>query len=942
MHVIALGTSFSRQLTRLINAGGISGSAGRQARQIIGALSNESDGSEFQRIAGEPRLSHSVRYVLPGSHELVTLQPAPSVVVTGFVGTTEAACQWIDQNLGLRLLVDPLTKHIEVARTQGQLPEALPPAMNLPAEARPFDTQLPYTLWKTLLPGSAQRRALAGLTTESEDDAILQFCTDVAEDLGDVRGKAILDILLDLREGRVERAVTRAQIALGTYREVSAVHPIGEVEIRDPVNSEHVTELSSLTEHQWSILLDPKKFQDWMVFLHPDQKRVAEEDHTGPVALDGVSGSGKTCVLVHRAKWLAGRFPKERILVITLNRSLARLLNRLCCRLCSEEEKARIEVCSFHEYVAGLLRFEGLGRLGEALREPLELTDEVAGLIASQGVSNPTGFFVHRDEGESQAIWNAFAAAQDSGSQRAQERFTRFLQENTDQPDLDAQRYLGEELSIVQSVGTISDGFFGTYLEHDRAGRSIRLDRQQRQNVLGILRTWLKYQLRLGEVDESWMTQAALVALAGKPEIPSALRFRSVLVDEYQDFSSLEIDLLRRIPTATANGLFLTGDQAQRVHTKHLDMARARLSTIERRRIRKNYRNSRQILEAGQALLDAYCSVSTAIEAGVKVVPPEYAARNSAKPFLCQTKSAVAGAWACAREWIDAGNPPFTVCIVTAAPQRISIDDVMTASCALAATRLTGDFVFDSECVVVSDVTAVKGFEFSLVIILGVDEGCFPKAGTAQNELWRDALRLYVAMTRARDELCLLHEGRASPFVTVMQPFLQHRLLAESEAPVDSLIEPTRARNRDTKQEAPRIPVPGSSQPNHPVEPLLPAAKAKTGVEPVPPRPSPAPAVPAKSPMRPAPDESDAPSTVVSGYTLLRTPLPCNQLILSRLLNLSHTRLQLACYEYGLFITPLDPVPEVFVRKLMARHDCAPVFTRTLSGVTAGPEPQPN
>ena len=66
---------------------------------------------------------------------------------------------------------------------------------------------------------------------------------------------------------------------------------------------------------------DYSQFQEWMVYLHPDQKRVAETDFDRPVVLTGVSGSGKTCVLIHRARYLAKKYPTERIGILTLNRS---------------------------------------------------------------------------------------------------------------------------------------------------------------------------------------------------------------------------------------------------------------------------------------------------------------------------------------------------------------------------------------------------------------------------------------------------------------------------------------------------------------------------------------------------------------------------------------------------------------------------------------------
>ena len=56
---------------------------------------------------------------------------------------------------------------------------------------------------------------------------------------------------------------------------------------------------------EFSNFFDKHSLADWMLFLHPEQKKVAEKDFRGPARLRGVSGSGKTSVLVHRARFLA-------------------------------------------------------------------------------------------------------------------------------------------------------------------------------------------------------------------------------------------------------------------------------------------------------------------------------------------------------------------------------------------------------------------------------------------------------------------------------------------------------------------------------------------------------------------------------------------------------------------------------------------------------------
>jgi superfamily I DNA/RNA helicase len=82
--------------------------------------------------------------------------------------------------------------------------------------------------------------------------------------------------------------------------------------------------------------------------------------------------------------------------------------------------------------------------------------------------------------------------------------------------------------------------------------------------------------------------------------------------------------------------------------------------------------------------------------------------------------------------------------------------------------QISGDYVEKRDTLSIGTMSDVKGFEFSLVLIVGCGKDCLPSEGYCQKEAWREALRLYVAMTRARDEVRLFYTGEPSPFLTVM------------------------------------------------------------------------------------------------------------------------------------------------------------------------------
>ena len=81
---------------------------------------------------------------------------------------------------------------------------------------------------------------------------------------------------------------------------------------------------------------DTSGFFDWMLFTHPKQQAIIDEDFKGPALLNGVSGSGKTCIIVKRAIRLASKKPENTILILTLNRSLSNLIGELIDHACPD------------------------------------------------------------------------------------------------------------------------------------------------------------------------------------------------------------------------------------------------------------------------------------------------------------------------------------------------------------------------------------------------------------------------------------------------------------------------------------------------------------------------------------------------------------------------------------------------------------------------------
>jgi superfamily I DNA/RNA helicase len=627
-----------------------------------------------------------------------------------------------------------------------------------------------------LVPQAFIRKQLLAVVEGTDDDTI----AEVIECLGDERTQVLfIDLFHHLGRGEPEAAKNRLDLHFGRGVDVVEV-PAGLKEALDSgENSELVTDLTALTPDERARLLSDE-FEPWLLWLHPDQKRVVDEDYDSPAILRGVSGSGKTVILIHRARRLALKYPGETIGILTLNRSLARLLENLLKKLCLNGEEKRIKVEAFYDYFKRLLNHIGTE---DYLREYIRdlSSDHPMQAALSQAIArhkNLANEFSPQSGETLDDTWNDFWRIPEDDFVELRNDVVRTLM---GYGTFDVESYLRDEFTLIRSAfprdkraANLGEG--ESYLEYARKGRCIGFPEPVRRKVLKLLRRYEEYMLAGAMMDELALSQALLPARTQLANLPDSLRRRCLLVDEFQDFSTLELSLLKQIPTAAENGLFMAGDTVQKVMVKDFNLGAAYLDrhVTRSRTITKNYRNSRQILMAAHAMVTHYGDLASKSGEPIDLLNPEYAVRETAPPRCIEAAHPLDLAWHSAIEWLDGDTrKPWLVCIVTANPQKFSPDDILAARPqGVAAKKLSGDYLLEPESMVVGTLSEVKGFEFSLIVIVGCDSASLPDAGLPKDEQWRDALRLYVAMTRGRDQVVLVYHGVPSPFLELMRPHL--------------------------------------------------------------------------------------------------------------------------------------------------------------------------
>jgi superfamily I DNA/RNA helicase len=695
------------------------------------------------------------------------------------LGTDEFVDRWISINTGVRYVLNADGRVTRVF-VNGKGPEDVIITDKCGNLLERVELNL-----EELVPNAFIREGLLKLNEETGDEEI----EAVVGAIGDDSVQSLLsDVLFRLRSGDIESANARLSLWKG---EAATIHELSEETDIDPeVNSDNFVDVNGLSPDELEKLLDPERFAEWMIFLHPEQRRIAKETYKNRALLTGVSGSGKTCVLVHRAKYLSEKYPDEQIGVLTLNRSLSRLIDNLVSQLCGKENRGNIKVFAFYDYFQKLVdHFGPKKELKNLLQIATTMPDIGPEVHTTITRANPGTYARDFDPHSGETLedtWDLFMHE----NPQARTKFVYFTEALFPKdPHIDPDPYLREEFSLIRS-GCLTEKREEEYQALKREGRAITLNKRERRNILELLLLFEETMISGGMIDDLGLTLAVTPHMQSLGDLPSELSFRCLLVDEFQDLSTRDIAVLQKIVPQKEDALFLTGDMVQQVMVKTLSLSKLGFlaGSFDREHITRNYRNSRNILLAANNLILEYGRIAKEQNAEIEVLDPEFAIRETIWPRAVETtpEKEIELAWEWAGDCLATTSAvPWSVCIVTTCPQTISVQKILNKrpnNFPTKAVELTGDYAEKEDTMTVGTMSNVKGFEFSVMIIVGCGAKMLPLPGRTADEHWRDALRLYVAMTRARDQVVMIYSGNASEILETMNEFIEW----ETITPVES------------------------------------------------------------------------------------------------------------------------------------------------------------
>jgi len=450
----------------------------------------------------------------------------------------------------------------------------------------------------------------------------------------------------------------------------------------------------------------------WRVFLHPSQRRLVYRKWNGPIRVLGGAGTGKTVVAMHRAAYLAEQVftaSQDRILFTTFTNNLAVDIKANLAKLCSHRALRRIEVIHMDKWVHNLLKG--------------------AGYDYRIAYFNP--------DSRLQALWEKAMAHSPTGLFP-----TAF--------------YRDEWEEVVQPHGCET---WQDYRKAPRSGRGQRISRQQRKQIWPVFEEYrhLLDKERLREPEDAMRDAAALLA-TGKLKAT----YRSIMVDEAQDMSTIAFRLLRNaIPEERPNDLFIVGDGHQRIYRRKVVLSRAGVNIRGRaHRLRINYRTTDEIRRFAVALLEG---VEVDDLDGELDTTNGYRSLMHGDPPEIQVHESFAAEIDAITEW-TAKRPMSRTCLVARTKNLRGKYDKALRSQGIQTYLLKRSAPEDRAIhgLRIATMHRVKGLEFDSVI---VSSGRYPNSASPKDQSMCSSITLeYVAITRARSTVLICARGTKGAF----------------------------------------------------------------------------------------------------------------------------------------------------------------------------------
>lgn len=497
--------------------------------------------------------------------------------------------------------------------------------------------------------------------------------------------------------------------------------------VATPRASEDTTTMQKETEDRRSGLFWPSDkslieatlkwpFDQWIAFLHPAQSALVEAKYLGPTKISGSAGTGKTVVAMHRARVLAER--GHRVLLTTYNRILSKNIFRNLQKMCDQDTLKRISVTTIQRETINIVQY----------------IDPNVKLITDEHVDE-----IIREKCNSLGLRNEFLFVK------------------------------SEWHSVLRAQGLET---WEEYQKASRTGRSRALRIDDRKRLWKVFESTLEELRHRQVLDRSGMAVRARSLLNSRK---CSSPYTGIIVDEVQDLRSPELRFLLTLAGEYRSNLMLLGDTRQRIYPGGFSLSALGIETRGRSHVlRLSYRTTRQIRQFSERLIDDELDdMNGSREQRVATRSVTSGPDPQRIPFATwesELEGAIKKISAWRRESEEIGILTRTNSAASQVCEALARRDIPHVN-------LKDQQDSEVRRISVGTMHTAKGLEFRFVIVVNCSEGALPSPGlmrqaTSQIEATeferRERRLLYVAMTRARDELVVSWHGRPSRLLSVI------------------------------------------------------------------------------------------------------------------------------------------------------------------------------
>ncbi len=307
-----------------------------------------------------------------------------------------------------------------------------------------------------------------------------------------------------------------------------------------------------------------------------------------------------------------------------------------------------------------------------------------------------------------------------------------------------------------------------------RAGRGVALDRARRSAVWDAVEAYRAQARAAGTVDFAEAATIAAAYLRREGSTGGKFIADHVLVDEGQDLGPAHWQLLRALADEHPDDLFIAEDSHQRIYGQRVVLSQFGIRIVGRsQRLTLNYRTTAQNLAFAIRTLEGGTFVD--LEEEQDISSDYRSARSGPAPQMIPCTSLgdqLDRAAGLVAEWVGSTDAPETIAVLVREQRQRDRVVAGFAERGVTIRAVDREHIKPGQPVAMT-MHRAKGTEFSKVLLFGVSKDAIPRPlrGEQHDEdirsdaLLRERSLLYVAATRARDELALSWNGEPTQFI---------------------------------------------------------------------------------------------------------------------------------------------------------------------------------